>query len=105
MTRDVTYRTHPLGRDIKISTDEDGFTDADTGEALDPTAVFLKIETPSHTVTTYEYGVGAMIVRDGVGKYHAIIDANEAGTWIYRWVSTGTGKTADQKRFEVEAGI
>lgn len=73
------------------------------GTAVDPTAVFVKYKDPGGTVTTLTYGVDAALVRDSAGNYHVDIDADEAGTWTYRFFSTGTGQAANEKRFTVLA--
>jgi hypothetical protein len=79
------------------------FTDPDTGEALDPDVVKLSVLTPGNSLTTYTYGSDAQVVKDSTGHFHALIDANAAGTWYYRWFSTGTGQAAEEKSFEVKA--
>lgn len=76
------------------------FTDSD-GDAVDPTAVFAKYKNPSGNVTTLEYLVDAALVKDSVGNYHVDINADEAGTWRYRFYSTGTGQAANEDRFTV----
>jgi hypothetical protein len=40
------------------------------------------------------YGVGAELVKDSTGVYHVDIDADEAGKWLYRFYSTGTGQAS-----------
>lgn len=73
------------------------------GADIDPTAVFCKVRDPSGNVSTLQYGVDGALVKDSIGNYHADIDADEAGTWYYRFYSTGTGKAADESSFEVSA--
>lgn len=91
--------THDLGDIVKVSAT---FTNPDNDDALlDPSVVKLSVKNPSGTVTTYTYLDGVVIVRDSVGLYHALIDADEAGTWYYRWWSTGTGQAAQEKQFNV----
>lgn len=75
-----------------------------TGEWFDPDAVFLSIEDPDGEVTTYEYGVDFQIVKDDTGRYHADVACSAAGTWYYRWWSTGDGQGSGQRRFDVEEG-
>lgn len=55
------------------------------GTAADPGALLLKIKGPSGTVATFTYGIGADIVRDGLGAYHADLPLATAGLWAYRW--------------------
>ena len=76
------------------------FTDGATGAAIDPTAVELTYKDPSGILTTLVYGVGA-ISKDSVGNYHADINVTLAGTWTYRWFSTGTGQAASEGLFLV----
>ena len=80
------------------------FTDPDAGDALiDPTAVFLSVKDPSGNLTTFEYDVDDDITRESEGVYSAEIDCDEAGTFYYRWFSTGLGKAAEEKSFKVDA--
>jgi hypothetical protein len=97
----MSFNRHDLGDLVRVSTGEAGFTVAVTGDTLDPDAVFLSVRSPSGLMS-YEYGVGDVIVKDGVGKYHADIDADEPGVWFYRWWSTGNGQAANEGRFEVK---
>lgn len=55
------------------------------GVAADPGALLLKLKSPSGTVTTYTYGVGAELTRDSLGNYHADLPLDAAGPWAYRW--------------------
>lgn len=72
--------------------------------AVDPTAVFAVYSDPSGNVTTLEYGDDAALVRDSAGVYHVDIDADEAGRWLYRFYSTGTGQaSSDNGSFRVYA--
>lgn len=89
---------HDLGDLVRV---EATFTDAATDAAIDPTAVKLSYRTPGGTTTTLVYGTDAALVKDGVGEYHVDIDANAAGTWYYRWWSTGTGQAAKEEQFVI----
>ena len=55
------------------------------GAAADPGALSLKVKPPVGEVATYIYGSGAVIVRDGLGNFHADISLASAGQWAYRW--------------------
>ena len=68
------------------------------GTATDPTAVFAQYRNPSGDLTALTYGVDVALVRDSAGAYHVDIDANEAGTWRYRFYSTGTGQASSDVR-------
>lgn len=90
---------HDLGDLVTVSA---AFTDPENDDApTDPAVVKLSIRDPSGTVATYTYDVGADIVRDDEGEYHANIDADEPGQWFYRWWSTGEGQAAREQRFRV----
>lgn len=78
------------------------FHNRTTGEYIDPAAVMLSVRTPDGTVTTYVYGEdGSPIQQEATGRYYAFLDADQAGTWFYRWWATGDGQSAEEKRFEV----
>lgn len=78
------------------------FTDADSGAAIDPTAVYFQIKTPiTKTITSYQYGVDPEVENPSVGTYTIAIALTEHGIWYYRWYSTGTGMAAGENRFDV----
>lgn len=69
------------------------------GTPTDPTTLVLKVRKPDDTVTTYTYGVGIVIVKDGVGAYHADLTLDQAGRWKYDWIGTGTAAFAEGSAF------
>lgn len=71
------------------------------GVATDPDTIVLKVSNPSGVKTTYTYGVGQTIVRDGVGQYHADILLNQTGRWWYRWEGTGAVQAAAEQMMYV----
>jgi len=77
------------------------FTDSD-GTAADPTAVLFQFKDPSGNAATYTYGTDAELVKSGIGVYYVDVDADEAGTWVYRFYATGTGKSAAQSTFGIK---
>lgn len=77
------------------------FEDAD-GTDTDPTAVLFKFVDPSGNATTYTFGVDAELVKSAVGIYYVDVDCDEAGTFRWRWYSTGTGQAAEEGWFVVE---
>jgi hypothetical protein len=80
------------------------FRDPETGDALvDPSTVTFKVKDPSDTLIEYVYGVDAQLVKEAVGRYRVDVDASAAGTWVYRFESTGTYQAADEGKFTVEA--
>lgn len=71
------------------------FTD-DANVPADPTTVICIIVEPDGTKTTYTYGTGDEVVRDGVGEYHLDLLIDAAGSWPYRWAGTGAVIAADE---------
>lgn len=71
------------------------------GTAVDPAAVFFYAKAPDDTLTEYEYGVDAELVKESTGTYYVDIDANAPGAWFYRFKSTGSGQAADEHEFAV----
>ncbi len=61
--------------------------------------------TPAGVTTTYVYLTDNELVKDSTGKYHVDINANAAGTWYYRFFSTGTGQAAEERQFEVRPAV
>lgn len=59
---------------------------------LDPDAVYFQVKPPGGTVTTYEYGVDGELSNPSTGVYSIDVDLDTAGTWYYRFYSTGTGQ-------------
>lgn len=75
------------------------------GTAQDPTAVNFKFMDASGNTTSYVYGgtgANTALVKSDTGIYYVDIDADEKGTFWYRWWSTGTGKAAAEASFRVE---
>jgi hypothetical protein len=70
------------------------FTDAN-GAAVDPATVVFKYKTPDATITTKTYGTDAFPVKDSAGHYHADFTLNQAGTWLFKWLSTSPGASAE----------
>lgn len=66
-----------------------------------PTTLKFKVKNPAGTITTYTYGTDAELVRDSTGAYHIDISATQAGTYRYRWESTGTAAGAEEGAFVV----
>lgn len=65
---------------------------------LDPGTVYAQVMAPGGSVTTYQYGVDAAVNKPAVGIYYIDVSLDIAGTWYYRFYSTGTGQAvaADQ---------
>lgn len=88
-----------LGELVRVSA---AFTNL-VGAAADPAAVRFKYKDPEGAATSLVYGVDAALVRDSEGNFHVDIDANQPGTWKWKFYATGTGQTADTGSFTVEA--
>lgn len=95
-----TVNTYDLGDLVRCDTSDTPFTNT-AGTVIDPAAVFFKVKDPNGTVTTYTYGVDAALVKSAVGTYYVDVNANVAGTWYYRFYSTGSGQAADENSFTV----
>ena len=67
------------------------FSSPDTGDALDPLSVVLKVQDPSGNVVTYTYGTDAGFTKVETGSYYMRVLLDEGGTW--EW--TFTGETTD----------
>lgn len=88
---------YTLGDEVRITgTFKDG-----AGAVQDPTDVYCKYSDPSGNVITLHYGVDGELLKDSVGVYHVDVDADEAGTWEYRFYSTGAGQAAGESLFKV----
>ena len=72
------------------------FTDG-TGTLVDPDTVVLEVLTPASVL------VQPTVVRDSVGAYHAAYSliGLSAGTYRYRWTSTGGAQAAAEGSFKV----
>jgi hypothetical protein len=80
-----------------------GFTDTTSARnPSDPTTVTLTTVSPGNIVTAYVYGSGdGVILRDGVGLYHAVIVPAQVGIWRYGWQGSGNIFAAAASRFRV----
>lgn len=75
-------------------------TDAD-GTPADPGTVTLRVQPHRGTEAVYEYGTDAIIVKDGVGEYHADVDPDVKGLWHWRWEGNGDVEAAAEGTFSV----
>lgn len=90
-------KQYDIGDKVRMSSAITG----NTGSAADPGALVLKYRKPNGTVVTLTYGVGSEITRDSLGNYHADIIVDQAGTWTYRFISTGNAAGAEESFFAV----
>lgn len=79
----------PVGTLVKLKL---ALTNTDTGTAVDPSSLVLKIQDPTGLQTTTTFSGGASsgpyaITKDSTGNYHALIDtgAVKAGTWLIQY--------------------
>jgi len=70
-----------------------------SGATADPTTIVFKAKKPAGTITTYTFGAGAEIVKDGTGVYHIDLDIDASGDWSGRWEGTGAVKVAEEFTF------
>lgn len=87
---------------------DDG-TAEDTNDWLpvDPDTVAAQTKNPNGDFYQYDYNgspVGELI-RDDVGEYHVDVSADVAGTWYFRFYSTGNGEAANEERFKVAESV
>jgi len=66
----------------------------------DPTTITLKYEDPSTNETTLTYAA-AQLTKGSTGVYYYDLTVDEAGTWYYRFESTGIPKTSGESSFDV----
>jgi hypothetical protein len=72
------------------------------GTNADPAVIkFDYIDPATGSVVTYVYVTDAELVRSATGVYYVDLAAATAGDWWYRFYSTGTGKAAREKMFQV----
>lgn len=86
--------TYDLGDSIRLT-----FTVRDiTGVLVDATTVGLTVTRPDATTFT-----PLTPTHPGVGTYQATLSPDAAGTWLYRWIATGTAVTTEDGQFYVAA--
>lgn len=71
------------------------------GELADPTDILLQVRQPSGVILNFHYGVGATVVRDSTGTYHANLFINDDGRYDYRWAGSGSVTSSDRWYFIV----
>lgn len=76
------------------------FRNVASGALVDPANVFFRSLNPNNVAITRQYLVDLNVIRDGVGLYHYDLLLDVAGTWHYRWDSTGTHEGANETRVE-----
>lgn len=94
--------TYMVGQPVELS---GAFTDPATGVLTNPTGVFVRVKGPDQTVTVYEFGVDSEITRPSTGNYKFSGANATEGRWHGKMYSTGTGQTAAQGYWDVEADM
>jgi hypothetical protein len=72
------------------------------GSPLDPSNAYCQVRPPDGVLQTFQHGVDSSMIRDDVGLYHVDVTAHIAGTWFFRFYSTGTGQGSEEGSFYVE---
>lgn len=85
-----------IGDDMRV---QGTWTDA-SGNLIDPTAVQALVRSPSGIVSTYTWP--SSITRVSQGVFFALVPVDEAGVWLGRFISLGTGKAAEPFQFLVD---
>lgn len=67
--------------------------------AADPGTLRLKVKDPAGQVTTLTLGAG--VVKDAVGNYHADVALTTAGAWYYRWEGDAPNPGSDEGQITV----
>ena len=77
------------------------FADSDDDD-IDPIVVTFKFTDPSANTISYTYSTDPELKKESQGHYYVDISIDEAGTWFYRWESTGAvGQAAEENHFVV----
>ncbi len=89
--------SYDLGDQVRLSAT---FTDVD-GAAVDPTVITVKWAAPNGAVTDLTYGVDLNVTQEETGVFYVDFVPDAAGTWAYRWESSGTVTAAAEGAFMV----
>lgn len=68
--------------------------------AADPGTLRLKVKDPAGTETTLTLGAG--VVKDAVGNYHADVALTAPGAWFYRWEGDAPNPGAGEGQITVK---
>ncbi len=71
----------------------------------DPSSIGFSFRIDQGDVTTYTYGVGEEIQRNGTGVYYVDLDLATAGTWAYEFMGSGTIENAIEDAFLVVTAL
>lgn len=70
---------------------------------IDPTMVHVRYQPPGGTTVEKMYNTDEEVKRASLGVYYIDVPADEGGTWVYRWIATGTDASACESFFNVVA--
>jgi hypothetical protein len=70
------------------------------GVLTDPSTITFKYKNPTGTIATKLYSLGE-VTKDSTGIFHYDLPVDAAGTWYYRWSSTGTAAGAAEVQMQV----
>jgi hypothetical protein len=90
---------YDIGDLVRLSA---SFTDSDL-VSRDPTAVTVRVKTPSGVATAYVYGIDASVVKDSTGHYHIDVSVTETGIYRWRWEGTGAIQAAEEASITVRS--
>lgn len=79
------------------------FTATDGVTPVDPATLTCAVTDPTGAVTTYTYGSSPGFTKASTGVYALQVDAEVAGSWLYRFLGTGTYQAAVEGTFLVAA--
>jgi hypothetical protein len=68
---------------------------------VDPSALVLRMQSPSGTIITLTYGTDAALVKLDTGSYYAQYKPLESGIWLYRWQATGNVEKTSAGMFHI----
>lgn len=91
------YKVGQLIR-IRIS-----FTEAFSGNLVDPTIVTAYYQNPSRDTITLIHGVDDELVRESLGVFYTDINLTEGGKWNYRFKGEGAVIAANESYFNVDS--
>lgn len=91
--------SYPIGQRVRVFARP--FEDEVTRQPYDPSTVTLKVGTTPGDEVTYTYGVGATIVKDSKGVYHADISTVSFVPGIYTAQWRSPDEVAGQTQFKM----
>lgn len=93
--------TYALGQEVRVY----GSFRNSSGNLANPSIVHLKLKTSSGHEYTYTFGAEPALTNDSPGVFSYRFVPNRAGKWSYRWVGSGTIRTAEETFFTVTKSL